>query len=151
MNGEETTTLGAVAESQQNISNPTETAPVAEQPAQPVQPEQPTVEENNWTWTSSWGVEQTTQTTPEASTDEILNQVNAILDENKTLDTVAQESEVDRNQKENEDALNDIMEKNRGGIVGSGAITEAEYRDELKEKLYGDKEDIKVSKGLLRR
>lgn len=47
MNGEETTTLGAVAESQQNISSPNETAPVAEQPAQPVQPEQPTVEENN--------------------------------------------------------------------------------------------------------
>ena len=47
MNGEETTTIGQVAESQQNISNPNETAPVAEQPAQPAQPEQPTVEENN--------------------------------------------------------------------------------------------------------
>lgn len=48
MNGEETTTIGQVAESQQNISNPVEAAPVAEQPAQPVQqPEQPTVEENN--------------------------------------------------------------------------------------------------------
>ena len=45
MNGEETTTLGAVAESQQNISN--ETVQVTEQPAQPVQPEQPTVEGNN--------------------------------------------------------------------------------------------------------
>ena len=62
MNGEETTTLGAVAESQANISNPTETAPVAEQPAQPAQPEQTTVADNNWTWTSSWDVEQTTQT-----------------------------------------------------------------------------------------
>ena len=48
MNGEETTTLGAVAESQQNISNPNETAPVAEQPAQPViQPEQQTVVQND--------------------------------------------------------------------------------------------------------
>jgi hypothetical protein len=47
MNGEETTTLGAVAESQQNISNPTETAPVAGQPAQPVQPEQTTVANDN--------------------------------------------------------------------------------------------------------
>jgi hypothetical protein len=46
MNGEETTTIGQVAESQANISN-TETAPVAEQPAQPVQPEQTTVAENN--------------------------------------------------------------------------------------------------------
>ena len=48
MNGEETTTtIGQVAESQANISNPNETAPIAEQPAQPVQPEQPTVEQNN--------------------------------------------------------------------------------------------------------
>lgn len=43
MNGEETTTLGAVADSQQNISNPT--APVEEQPA-PVT-EQPAVADNN--------------------------------------------------------------------------------------------------------
>jgi hypothetical protein len=47
MNGEETTTIGQVAESQQNISNPVETAPVAEQPAQPVQPEQTTVVTDN--------------------------------------------------------------------------------------------------------
>ena len=47
MNGEETTTLGAVAESQQNISA-NETATTAEQPAQPVtQPEQTTVADNN--------------------------------------------------------------------------------------------------------
>ena len=46
MNGEETTTtLGAVAESQANISNQTE-APVTEQPAQ-TQPEQPAVADNN--------------------------------------------------------------------------------------------------------
>jgi hypothetical protein len=47
MNGEETTTIGQVAESQQNISNPNETAPVAEQPAQSVQPEQTAVADNN--------------------------------------------------------------------------------------------------------
>lgn len=47
MNGEETTTIGQVAESQQNISNPNEAAPVAEQPAQSVQPEQTTVADNN--------------------------------------------------------------------------------------------------------
>jgi hypothetical protein len=46
MNGEETTTIGQVAESQQNISNPNETAPVAEQVVQPVQSEQ-TVANNN--------------------------------------------------------------------------------------------------------
>jgi len=43
------------------------------------------------------------------------------------------------------DALNDVIEKNRGNIVGGSAMTEAEYRDELKEKLYGDKDDIKVN------
>lgn len=42
------------------------------------------------------------------------------------------------------DAINDIVEKNRGGIVGGAAMTEAEYRSELKEKLYGDKDTIKV-------
>ena len=48
MNGEETTTtLGAVAESQANISNQTE-APVVEQSVQPEpQPEQPAVADNN--------------------------------------------------------------------------------------------------------
>ena len=42
------------------------------------------------------------------------------------------------------EALNDIIEKNRGNIVGGGAMTESEFRDELKEKLYGEKDDIKV-------
>ncbi len=46
---------------------------------------------------------------------------------------------------DDQEALNDIIEKNRGRIVGGGAMTESEYRDELKEKLYGDKDDIKVS------
>lgn len=45
---------------------------------------------------------------------------------------------------DDQDALNDIIEKNRGKIVGGSAMTESEYRDELKEKLYGDKDDIKV-------
>lgn len=153
MNGEETTTLGAVAESQQNISNPNETAPVAEQPAQPVQPEQTTVANNDWTWTSSWGVEQTTQTTPEVSADEILNQVDAILNENKTLDTVAQESEVDRNQKENEDALNDIIKETTKDLpsdsntdVKAEATSSTEETDKLDEELKQWLEDIKDKK-----
>lgn len=45
---------------------------------------------------------------------------------------------------DDQEALNDIIEKNRGNIVGAGSMTESEYRDELKEKLYGDKDDIKV-------
>lgn len=156
MNGEETTTIGQVAESQQNISNPVETAPVAEQPVQPViQPEQPTVEVNNWTWTSSWDV-QTTQTeapAQELSADDILNQVNAILEENKTLETVAQETEVDRNQKENEAALNDIIKETTRDLpsetatdVNAEATSSTEESDRLDAELKQGLEDIKDKK-----
>lgn len=153
MNGEETTTLGAVAESQQNISNPTETAPVAEQPAQPVQPEQTTVANDNWTWTSSWDVEQTTQTTPESSTEDILSQVDAILNENKTLETVAQETEVEKNQKENEAALNDIIKETTKELpsdsdtdVKAEATSSTEETDKLDQELKQWLEDIKDKK-----
>ena len=156
MNGEETTTIGQVAESQQNISNPVETAPVAEQPVQPViQPEQPTVEVNNWTWTSSWDV-QTTQTEapePELSAEDIINQVNAILEENKTLDTIAQETEVDRNQKENEAALNDIIKQTTEDLpsgaatdVNAEATSSTEESDRLDNELKQGLDDIKDKK-----
>lgn len=153
MNGEETTTLGAVAESQANISNPTETAPVAEQPAQPAQPEQTTVANDNWTWTSSWDVEQTTQTTTETSTEDILNQVDAILNENKTLETVAQETEVEKNQKENEAALNDIIKETTKELpsdsdtdVKAEATSSTEETDKLDQELKQWLEDIKDKK-----
>lgn len=153
MNGEETTTLGAVAESQQNISNPTETAPVAEQPAQPAQPEQTTVANDNWTWTSSWDVEQTTQTTPESSTEDILSQVDAILNENKTLETVAQETEVEKNQKENEAALDDIIKETTKELpsdsdtdVKAEATSSTEETDKLDQELKQWLEDIKDKK-----
>lgn len=54
-------------------------------------------------------------------------------------------SSVSKDGKDDQEALNDIIEKNRGDIVGGGAMTESEFRDELKEKLYGDKDTIKVS------
>ena len=59
--------------------------------------------------------------------------------------TTGATSSVKADGSDDQDALNDIIEKNRGKIVGGGAMTESEYRDELKEKLYGDKEDIKVN------
>ena len=46
---------------------------------------------------------------------------------------------------DNQDDLNDIIEKNRGNIVSGSPMTESEYRDALKEKLYGDKDTIKVT------
>ena len=59
--------------------------------------------------------------------------------------TVQATANVKNDGSDDQDALNDIIEKNRGGIVGGSAMTEAEYRDELKQKLYGDKDDIKVN------
>ena len=152
MNGEETTTLGAVAESQQNISNPNETAPVAEQPAQPVQPEQTTVANDNWTWISSWDV-QTTQTTEAPSEADILEQVNAILKENKTLEAVAQETEVEQNQKENEAALADIVKETTKDLpsepatdVNTEVTSSTGESDRLDEELKQGLEDIKDKK-----
>ena len=153
MNGEETTTLGAVAESQQNISSPNETAPVAEQPAQPVQPEQTTVANDNWTWTSSWDVEQTTQTSEAPAEPDILDQVNAILNENKTLETVAQEAEETQNQKENEAALADIVKETTKDLpseeptdVKTEVTSSTEETDRLDEELKQGLEDIKDKK-----
>ena len=151
MNGEETTTIGQVAESQQNISNPT--APVAEQPAQPEQvAEQPAVADNNWTWTSSWDV-QTTQSTESPQTEDVLDQVNAILNENKTLETVAQETEETQNQKENEAALNDIIKETTKDLpsewatdVKAEATSSTEETDRLDEELKQGLEDIKDKK-----
>lgn len=53
-------------------------------------------------------------------------------------------SSVKNDGSDTQDDLNDIIEKNRGNIVFGGAMTESEYRDTLKEKLYGDKDTIKV-------
>jgi hypothetical protein len=43
------------------------------------------------------------------------------------------------------DRLNEIIEENRGRIVGGSAMTESEFRTELHDKLYGDKDSIKVN------
>lgn len=158
MNGEETTTIGQVAESQQNISNPTETTTTVEQPAQSAQPEQTTVADNNWTWTSSWDVAQTTQSTEttqpnEASAEDVLKEVNAILNENKTLNDVAQEEEKSQNQKENEAALDDIIKETTKDLpsdsntdVKAEATSSTEETDKLDEELKQWLEDIKDKK-----
>lgn len=158
MNGEETTTIGQVAESQQNISNPTETTTTVVQPAQPAQPEQTTVADNNWTWTSSWDVAQTTQSTEttqpnEASAEDVLKEVNAILNENKTLNDVAQEEEKSQNQKENEAALDDIIKETTKDLpsdsntdVKAEATSSTEETDKLDEELKQWLEDIKDKK-----
>ena len=153
MNGEETTTIGQVAESQQNISNPNETAPVAEQVVQPAQSEQ-TVADNNWTWTSSWDVAQTTQTAEApAEQKDVLEEVNRILNENKTLETVAQEADANQTQKENEDALNEIIKEQTKDLpseeakdVKAEATSSSEESDKLDEELKQWLQDIKDKK-----
>lgn len=157
MNGEETTTLGAVAESQQNISNPNETAPVAEQPVQPVQqPEQTTVADNNWTWTSSWDVEQTTQiqsTQSETNPEDVLAEVNRILNENKTLNDVAEDNEKDAIQKENEAALDEIVKETTKDLpsetakdVKTEVTSSTEESSRLDDEIKQGIEDIKDKK-----
>ena len=162
MNGEETpTTLGAVAESQANISNqtiPSGSAEATEAPATTAQtqPEQPAVADNNWTWTSSWDVEQTTQSTDapaEQQPDDVLNQVNAILNENKTLNDVAAEDEQAKQQKENEDALDAIVKEQTKDLpstsdkeVKTEATSSSEESDRLDEELKQGIEDIKDKK-----
>ena len=59
--------------------------------------------------------------------------------------TAGADSGVKADGSDDQDALNDIIENNRGNIVGGSAMTESEYRNTLKEKFYGDKEDLKVN------
>lgn len=155
MNGEETTTIGQVAESQANISN--QPAQVAEQPAQAVQqPEQTTVANNDWTWTSSWGAEQATQETPaqtsEPTTEDVLSQVENITNESKTLNDVVAEQEKGTIQKENEDALAEIVKEQTKDTpstsqdVNAEATSSTEETDKLDEELKQWLEDIKDKK-----
>ena len=84
---------------------------------------------------------QTTQTTEAPETD-VLDQVNAILNENKTLESVAQDAEVNQNQRENEEALNDIIKETTKDLpsenatdVNTEATSSTEETDKLDEEL----------------
>lgn len=90
---------------------------------------------------------------PELSADDILNQVNAILEENKTLETVAMESEQAINQRENEAALNDIIKETTKDLpsesatdVKAEATSSTEESDRLDEELKQGLEDMKDKK-----
>lgn len=48
------------------------------------------------------------------------------------------------------DAINEQIETNRGQILGKGSMSESEFRDELKEMLYGDKETFDVDSTMVR-
>ena len=89
---------------------------------------------------------QTTQTETvqpnEASTEDVLKEVNAILNENKTLNDVVQEEEKSQTQKENEEALNSIIEETTKDLpsdsntdVKAEATSSTEETDKLDEEL----------------
>jgi hypothetical protein len=85
---------------------------------------------------------QTTQTSEAPAETDILDQVNAILNENKTLETVAQETEENQNQKENEAALSDIIKETTKDLpsetvtdVKTEATSTTEESDKLDEEI----------------
>lgn len=146
----EQTTLWAVAESQQTLTN-----------AQPTV-EQPAVVTDNWTWTSSSVEENSTATQPVAeapvaeqpaqpdvSPEDLLSQVNNIINEGKTLETVAQETEQTQLEKENADALKSIVEENTKDLtstpeeVKTDVVDNADDNSQLDEELKQGLEDIK--------
>jgi len=85
---------------------------------------------------------QTTQTAEAPNPDDVLDQVNAILNEDKTLESVAQETEESQNQKENEAALADIVKEQTKDLpseepkdVNTEATSSTEESDKLDEEL----------------
>ena len=85
---------------------------------------------------------QTAQTAEAPAEQDILDQVNAILNENKTLEAVAQETEVEKNQKENEAALDDIIKETTKDLpsdsdtdVKTEVTSSTEETDKLDEEL----------------
>lgn len=157
------TTLWEVAESQQNISAwiqdlanqqviPQQVQQAVVQPAQ-------TVEQTNLTWTSSW-VEQT-QTVPQVqqqvvveqpatpstpSPEDLLQQIQWVVEENKTLEEVAQEDDASRIQKENENMLKSLVEEATKDIPQTVSTTE-EVQAQISDSSETDQlaQDIKES------
>lgn len=48
------------------------------------------------------------------------------------------------------DEIEDMKDKDRGYILGENSLTESEFRDELNEKLYGDKDTFDVDSSIVR-
>lgn len=154
------TTLWEVAESQQNIN--TQPQQIAEQVVEKKVEVQPTqsVEQTNLTWTSSW-VEQT-QVAPQVqqqvvveqptlpqtpSPEELMRQIQWVVEENKTLEEVAQENDTSRIQKENEDALKSLVEETTKDIPTAPVDVSQQVQAQISDTSETDKlaEDIKES------
>lgn len=88
---------------------------------------------------------QTAQTEPtpaESTTQDLITQVNDIINENKTLNDVVEEQEKAQLQKENEDALNAIIQEQTKDIPSVGdadvktdAVSSEEESNQLDEEL----------------
>lgn len=86
---------------------------------------------------------QTETSQPEAPTErDVLEEVNAILNENKTLNDVVAEEEKSQTQKENEEALNSIIEETTKDLpsteandVKADAVDNSDETNKLDEEL----------------
>lgn len=149
------TTLWNVAESQQNINQPTNQT---EQPAQQEQPKvevQPTqhVEQNNLTWNSSWVVEptqsvqpqQAEQSAPDQQTQDLMSSINEIINEKKTLEEIAKESDADKQEKENKQVLDNIIKETVKDIPTAPEAKEPEVVDQT----VSSEEDAKELESML--
>lgn len=159
---EQQTTLGAVAESQQNIpvtneqpstTEAVETPEVATTQNVEATTEAVQQEPANVTWTSSWVEEAQSSVKSEMTTEELLSQVNSILNENKTLNDVAVEEEKTQLQKENEEALSEIVKEQTKDLqtseasdVKADAISNTEASDALDKEIKAWLDDIKDKK-----
>lgn len=160
------TTLWEVAESQQNLNVQPQQQAVEQPTQQEVQEQkveaQPTqaVEQTNLTWTSSW-VEQTqeapqaqqqvqveqpaTPSTPDP--EDLIKQINWIVEENKTLEEVAQENDASRIQKENEDAFKSLVEEATKDLPANNLSEAGQAQAQMSDTSETDKiaQDIKDS------
>lgn len=80
--------------------------------------------------------------TTEPTTEDLISQVNNIISENKTLNEVVEEEEKTQLQKENEDALNAIIQEQTKDIpsasdtdVKAEAVSSEEESNQLDEEL----------------
>ena len=60
-------------------------------------------------------------------------------------DTAGATTGLSENGSDDQDKINDIVEENRGKIVGESKLSESDFRAKLKEKLYGDKDEKDVN------
>lgn len=140
------TTLGAVAESQQNLNNVTEQVT---QPAQTTEQQNAEASNSNWTWTSSWAesTEQVEQSQTSTDAEQKPEQPE------QTLEQVIQEDETAKTQKENEAALQELIKEQTKDLpsdsstdVNVDAVSSVDESNRLDDEIKQGLDDIKDKK-----